>query len=446
VRNASAVLQQAVAEFGDKLSPNYTRSTFCHTSGQKAFGHKSLPQTFKGTTIEKSNFMPLTELWNSAQQELQEKQVQQIIAFAGDGKLRDGSLASFEFRSFLALVPSKLLARYANECLTDKFDGSGLALQDVINEVGKRVGFKVEQGRYRGIQGEIGFDGLWTSPDGFSIVVEVKTTDAYRIDLETVAGYRRNLVKDDRAKEESCSILLIVGRTDTGDLEAQVRGSRHAWDIRLISIDGLLRLMHLKEGLDDPRIMEKIRRVLTPQEFTKVDGIIDLVFSAAEEVKKEDPLAEEATDDEDEPRKPKFIPSNFREACAAKVQKHLGQPLVKRSFASYSSPDDSTKVICINSREYKKAKASGYWFAFHPHQRDLLSETSKSYLALGCGSPDAVLLIPGELFVTWLERFHITELEDRFYWHIRVDKDEEGFILRVRKGEKAVRLDEYLIK
>ncbi|MBL9182951.1 MAG: hypothetical protein JNN17_12490 [Verrucomicrobiaceae bacterium] len=104
--------------------------------------------------------MPLTELWNSAQQELQEKQVQQIIAFAGDGKLRDGSIASFEFRSFLALVPSKLLARYANECLTDKFDGSGLALQDVINEVGKRLGFKVEQGRYRGIQGEIGFDGL----------------------------------------------------------------------------------------------------------------------------------------------------------------------------------------------------------------------------------------------------------------------------------------------
>jgi hypothetical protein len=42
--------------------------------------------------------------------------------------------------------------------------------------------------------------------------------------------------------------------------------------------------------------------------------------------------------------------------------------------------------------------------------------------------------------------FHITELEDRFYWHIRVDKDKDGFILRVKKGENAVRLDEYLIK
>lgn len=390
--------------------------------------------------------MPLTELWTSSQQELQDKHVQQIIGFAGDGKLRDGGVASKEFRAFLALVPSNLLARYANDCLTDKFDGSGLALQDVINEVGIRLGFKVEQGRYRGVQGEIGFDGLWVSPDGFAIVVEVKTTDAYRIDLETVAGYRRNLVKGDRAKAESCSILLIVGRTDTGDLEAQVRGSRHAWDIRLISIDGLLRLMNLKEELDDPQIMEKIRRVLTPQEFTKVDGIIDLVFSAAEEVKKEEPPADETPEDGDEPKKPKFVPSNFRDECAARVQKHLGQPLVKRSFASYSSPDESLKIICINSREYKKTKASGYWFAFHPHQRDLLRDGSKTFLALGCGSKENILLIPGPTFVQWLERFHITELEGRFYWHIRIDKDKDRYLLRVKKGAEVVPLDQYLIK
>ena len=44
--------------------------------------------------------------------------------------------------------------------------------------------------------------------------------------------------------------------------------------------------MQLKEELEDPRIMDKIRRVLMPQEFTKVDGIIDLVFSTAEDVKK----------------------------------------------------------------------------------------------------------------------------------------------------------------
>jgi hypothetical protein len=393
--------------------------------------------------------MALTELWKTAHKEIQDKHVQQVIGFAGDGKLRDGGAASKEFRDFLALVPSTFLSRYANDCLTDKFDNSGLALQDVINEVGTRLGFRVEQGRYRGTQGEIGFDGLWISPDENGLVVEVKTTDAYRIDLETVATYRRNLIADGRIKESSCSILIIVGRTDTGDLEAQVRGSRHAWDIRLISIDGLLRLMHLKEELDDPKIMGKIRQVLTPQEFTKVDGIIDLVFSTMADVKKEQELTEVADEEEDEQRKPKFTPINFRDACAIKVQKHLGQPLVKRSSAVYSSPDENLAVICINSREYKNAKHSthsGYWFAFHPHQRDLLQNHKQTFVALGCGSADTILLIPGKIFVKWLDRFHKTEREDRFYWHVRIHKDKEGYLLRVKKGADTVRLNEYLLK
>jgi DNA mismatch endonuclease (patch repair protein) len=138
--------------------------------------------------------MALTELWKTAHKEIQEKHVQQVIGFAGDGKLRDGGVASREFRDFLAVVPSSFLSRYANDCLTDKFDAGGLALQDVINEVGTRLGFRVEKGRYRGTPGEIGFDGLWISPDGNAIIVEVKTTDAYRIDLGTVAAYRRNVI------------------------------------------------------------------------------------------------------------------------------------------------------------------------------------------------------------------------------------------------------------
>lgn len=176
-----------------------------------------------------------------------------------------------------------------------------------------------------------------------------------------------------------------------------------------------------------------------------MDGIIDLVFSTAEDVKKEE-TASEVEDVDEEQRKPKFTPINFRDACAARVQKYLGQPLVKRSLAVYSSPDENLAVICINSREYKKPKHSGFWFAFHPHQRDLLQQHKQTFVALGCGSPEAVLLIPGIKFVKWLERFHITELEDRFYWHVRVDKDKEGYVLRVKKGAEGIRLNEYLLK
>ena len=389
--------------------------------------------------------MALTELWKTAHKQIQDKHIQQVIGFAGDGKLRDGGIASQEFRDFLAIVPSSFLERYANDCLSEKFEGSGFALQEVINEIGKRLGFRIEHGRYRGTPGEIGFDGFWVAPDEHAMVTEVKTTDAYRIDLETVATYRRKLIGDGRAKEDNCSILIIVGRSDTGDLEAQVRGSRHAWDIRLISIDGLLRLMRLKEELDDPKTMDKIRRVLTPQEFTKVDGIIDLVFSTAEEVKKEEELTEVTDADEDDQPKPKFTPINFRDACVAKVQKHLGQPLVKRSSTVYSSPDEKLAVICINSREYKTAKGSGYWFAFQPHQRDLLKSHNQTFVALGCGSADLILLIPGHNFASWLDRFHKTERGDKFFWHVRVEKNKEGYSLKVKKGTDAVRAGEYLL-
>jgi hypothetical protein len=51
--------------------------------------------------------------------------VQQISAFAGDGKLVDGGTASQELRDFPAHAPSPLLTRYPNERLTDPFADSG---------------------------------------------------------------------------------------------------------------------------------------------------------------------------------------------------------------------------------------------------------------------------------------------------------------------------------
>ena len=107
--------------------------------------------------------MPLTDLWLHSRDQLEDKHVQQIIAFAGTGQLRDGNAGSAEFRDFLSHVPSNLLRWYADQCLQEGFSGSGFALQDIINEVGGRLGFQVSHGRYRGSPGQIGHDGLWLS-------------------------------------------------------------------------------------------------------------------------------------------------------------------------------------------------------------------------------------------------------------------------------------------
>jgi len=96
--------------------------------------------------------------------------------------------------------------------------------------------------------------------------------------LDRIAEYRTKLVEGKRVSEKASSILIVVGRQDTGDLEAQIRGSRHAWDIRLISAEALLRLVELKENLDDPTVSTRISGILIPREYTRVDAIIDLVF------------------------------------------------------------------------------------------------------------------------------------------------------------------------
>ena len=131
--------------------------------------------------------MSLVELWQSSREEIEAKRVDQLIAIAGEGQLRDGSSASSEFRDLLFTVPSTLLAKYIQDCLEGSFKESGLALQDIVNQVGRRLGFTVTDGRYRGTHNIPGYDGIWKSHAGHSIIVEVKTTDAYRIDLNTVA-------------------------------------------------------------------------------------------------------------------------------------------------------------------------------------------------------------------------------------------------------------------
>ncbi len=158
--------------------------------------------------------MSLASLWKMQSAELASKHVQAMVGLADDGKLRDGSKASEEFREFLAIVPSLHLARYANECLgEEKFSEASSALQDVINEVGRRLGFKVQNGLYRGKVNEIGNDGLWRSDDGTAIILEVKTTATYTIDLETLANYRKKLAAENKIELEKSSILIVGSST-----------------------------------------------------------------------------------------------------------------------------------------------------------------------------------------------------------------------------------------
>lgn len=393
--------------------------------------------------------MSLIELWQTSPEQLREKRVEQIIGFAGDGRLGDSNTAPAEFRAFLARIPSSILARYANECLADSFKDSGLALQDIINEIGRRLGFDVTAGRYRGAKGSIGNDGLWEAP-GAKIIVEVKTTDAYRIDLDVVAAYRKKLIKEGITDEDSSSILIVVGRQDTGDLEAQIRGSKHAWDIRLISTDSLLRLVSIKEEVEDPGIEKRIRQILIPREYTRVDEIIDLVFSTTEDIRQDESLTEEHGKETngESPSTIKDKPVAFNDACVERIRVSLGVNLVKRSRVTYQSPDAKIRLVCSVSKDYPNPRGVlGYWFAFHPHQKEFLEGAQQGYIGFGCGSASQIILIPVKEMTPLLDGMNRTERDDgRSYWHVQIHRQGNSWILQRRSGEKRVDISRYLLK
>lgn len=390
--------------------------------------------------------MALIDIWKKSREQIENKTVQQIISFAGGGKLRDGNDTSEEFRNLLSHIPSNLITHYIDQCLNEGFPDSGLVLQDLVNQIGERLGFEANFGRYRGAHGKSGFDGMWKYPDGHSLILEIKTTDAYRIDLNTLASYRQQLANQGSIEIDKSSILIVVGRQDTGDLEAQIRGSKHAWDIRLISCDSLLELLRIKEEVDDPETINRIHQILVPREFTKLDDIVRLVFSTAQDVRGDEPIDEEEIEEKTKKRVSTTgtTPVSFNDECMKLIEEYLNLSFVKRSFAKFSTPDKSVSVVCAVSKEYAKS-GQKYWFGFHPHHREFLEASPQAYAAFGCGSEKQILLIPFEDFKKWIDGMNITELSDRFYWHVHISKEGSEFYLNRKKGEPTINLTPFFL-
>jgi len=368
----------------------------------------------------------LSQLWHDQSAFLIGKSFLQIIQVAGDGQLRDENETSSELREWLGVIPLERLRSCAEECLSTAFADSGQALQDVINEVGVRLGFKVTPGRYRGVRNAIGNDGLWVGEDGFGFLIEVKTTDAYRINIDTVASYRAQLVKSEALEESKSSILIVVGRQDTGDLEAQIRGSQHAWDVRLISVDALLRLAEVKEQLNDWSTSNKINLMLRPVEYTRLDGIVELLFAAKQDLEKDDLIAPP----EEESKtgvQAKIAPSTYdaaREAAVRKIEAKIGVTFVRRGKALRASSDGKTRLVCLASQKYAGPGGSGnYWYGFTVTQRQFLLDAQMGYAAFVCGDSDKLFLVNRDELLLWLPDMLTTPPdptsdEEIRHWHI----------------------------
>lgn len=400
--------------------------------------------------------MPLLDLLEKSRDTVLAMSASQVLAIAGDGNLKDGSHASHELREFLTRISLPQLERYAQDCLSEKILSGGLFLQDIVNELGRRLENIVDYGLYRGVRGKIGYDGLWTLPEGHSILVEVKSSTTYTIDFERVTSYRDKLKEENKIKKSS-STLFAVGNEDTSSLEAQIRGSRYAWDMRVISIDALIKLVKIKESTEEEATLKKIRGLLIPIEYTKLDGIIDVMFTTTSDIEEsisaQDINVNEVIMNSDcyadisysIERTPKEKIESIKQHIVFLVEKQLGVSFHAKSRALYLTKDGQTKLLCAVSKRYSTPYAE-YWYTYRLSHKKFFEGTQDSYIALGCTDNPQIFLISAHNIEGILSSLNCTESKTgNKYWHLCIAKEDGNFVLVTQKGKENMLLDGFLL-
>jgi len=410
--------------------------------------HFQQQQTPKGAS------MPLITLWRATPETVLEMTLPTVVRMAidPDNSLRDGSPGSLEFRQFLTEIDSKKLSSFATYCLENPFTESGQVLQDIVNEIGRRMGFVAENGRYRGVRNDIGYDGIWRSA-GNSLVVEVKTTDAYAISLDVIVDYRDRLVEESRIPKDT-PILIVIGRRDTSSLEAQVRGSRHAWSIRIVGVDALVKLMEVNLSTSSSDVTEKIHTILRPFEYTRIDQIVDVVFTTIEDkeqqlVEEVNPIVIEEEEEQEQERRtqirtPRQTIELVKDQSISLLAKRELTALQKRRNSLYSDPSNDVHAVVVASKRYDD---DGYWYAYHDDpQRTFLIEGKRSFLVLAMTDKDFAFAIPFvEIEKVW-DDLHQTVLDSgRVYKHLLTYEVNGKYHLRIRRIGNHLDLGDFKI-
>lgn len=213
--------------------------------------------------------------------------------------------------------------------------------------------------------------------------------------------------------------------------------------------------MYVKEELDDELLHSKIKKVLLPFEYTRVDEIVNLVFETQQESDQKAQTAEQLEEaDTDAPAKstkvPKFVPQfTPKQELIAKrasiINTFFGAKKAQPEALTIASFEDAAKklrVICTISKKYERGDG-GYWYAVHPRNIEFLKDASDGYLILGCMGLDVAYALPLKFVEGLLDELNKTEKEDHYYWHMIVQLDGDKRVLNLSKVGKKIDLAPY---
>lgn len=145
------------------------------------------------------------------------------------------------------------LRDYIEESIRETDNQYNKAFQDLVNHLGTFLGFEVVFGRYSGVKNEIGFDGHWISPEGFHLVVEVKSSETYPIKTATLLEYMNQLISEKEIPSDIDVIgVYVIGKPnpEVQQLKNAIIAENRFQQLRIISIDALITLAELMNEYD----------------------------------------------------------------------------------------------------------------------------------------------------------------------------------------------------
>lgn len=201
-----------------------------------------------------------------------------IVSLAGDWN--DGSRASEQFRQIIQdeQTTTEEIEAYLREAMEGTEQYHNRALQDLVNNIGRRLGFEVEYGVYQGRSGTIGYDGYWTSTateEDTYLVVETKKTTAYAIDPGQAGEYMNELTDQEEIDRSQVYGLYVIGEGDVETVAQTVFGSQYRDRMRVITAQRLLDLLEIQEesGLRHDQVVN----VLLPINAVDVGQLVGLI-------------------------------------------------------------------------------------------------------------------------------------------------------------------------
>ena len=209
--------------------------------------------------------------------------LERIVSLAGDWK--DESRASQQFRDIIEdeQTTTEEIESYLQEAIEGSESYHNRALQDLVNNIGRRLGFEVEYGIYQGVSGTIGYDGHWVSTatnEETHLVVETKKSTAFSIGPEQAGDYMEELVENEGLDRGQVYGLYVVGNGNVETVSQTILGSKYRDRMRVITAQRLLDLLEIQadSGLRHDQVVD----VLLPINAVDVGQLVGLIQDVIE--------------------------------------------------------------------------------------------------------------------------------------------------------------------